>query len=175
MAVRIGGELEQLDKQRERAADAMFLIKCYSDFCRGDASRLESLRRTGSLEDSIKCAVVARQLTMIARRAEGNSHSRELIEKFSETLEKDLLKQFDKAYRKARWDPMKVGYYVLACVSLGTKHNRTVPKFFTTLMGVLQSLKSLSISTISSSIWKCLSLARLYQKGICRFTTHSHT
>ncbi|RPB24810.1 exocyst complex component Sec10 [Terfezia boudieri ATCC MYA-4762] len=101
-AVRIGGELEQLDQQRQRAADAMFLIKCYSDFCRGDASRLEALRGTRKIEDSIKCAVVARQLMMVARRTEGNNQSKDLIEKFSETLEKDLLKQFDKAYRKAK-------------------------------------------------------------------------
>ncbi|KAF8426330.1 exocyst complex component Sec10-like protein [Tirmania nivea] len=106
-AVRIGGELEQLDKQRQRAADAMFLIRCYSDFCHGDASRLEALRKTGRIEDSIKCAVVARQLTMIARRSEGSSQSRDLIEKFSETLEKDLLKQFDRASRNKRLEDMK--------------------------------------------------------------------
>ncbi|KAF8449775.1 exocyst complex component Sec10-like protein [Terfezia claveryi] len=106
-AVRIGGELEQLDKQRQRAADAMFLIKCYSDFCRGDASRLEALRGTGKIEDSIRCAVVARQLTMVARRTEGNNQSKDLIEKFSETLEKDLLKQFDDAYKKTKWENMK--------------------------------------------------------------------
>lgn len=110
MAVRIGGELEQLDKQRQRAADAMFLIRCYSEFCRGDASRLEALRKTGRIEDNIRCAVVARQLTMIARRMDGNTQSRGLIEKFSETLEKDLLRQFDKAYRKQQWESMKVGY-----------------------------------------------------------------
>jgi len=107
-AVRIGGELEQLDKQRQRAADAMFLIRCYSDFCSGDASRLEALRKTGKIEDSIRCAVVARQLTMIARRTEGSNQSKDLIEKFSETLEKDLLRQFDKASRKRQWDDMKV-------------------------------------------------------------------
>ena len=108
--MRIGGELEQLDKQRQRAADAMFLIKCYSEFCRGDASRLEALRKTGKTEDNIRCAVVARQLTMIARRAEGKNRSRDLIEKFSETLEKDLLRRFDKAYRKQLWEDMKVWY-----------------------------------------------------------------
>ena len=108
MAVRIGGELEQLDKQRQRAADAMFLIKCYSEFCRGDSSRLEALRKTGEIEDSIRCAIVSRQLTMIARRTEGDSKSKELIEKFSETLEKDLLRQFDRAYRRQQWDAMKV-------------------------------------------------------------------
>ncbi|KAI5809625.1 exocyst complex component Sec10-like protein [Peziza echinospora] len=107
MAVRIGGELEQLDKQRQRASDAVFLIKCYSEFARGDSSRLEALRKTGKIEDSIRCAVVSRQLTMIARRTEGNNQSRDLIEKFSETLEKDLLRQFDRAYRKQQWDAMQ--------------------------------------------------------------------
>ena len=47
---------------------------------------------------------------MIARRTEGSNQSKDLIEKFSETLEKDLLKQFDKAYRKAKWEDMKVRY-----------------------------------------------------------------
>ncbi|KAF8475948.1 exocyst complex component Sec10-like protein [Kalaharituber pfeilii] len=108
MAVRIGEELEQLDKQRQRAADAMFLIKCYSEFCRGDASRLEALRKTGRIEDSIRCAVVSRQLIMIAKRTDGGSStSKGLIEKFSETLEKDLLRQFDRAYRKQQWEAMK--------------------------------------------------------------------
>ena len=68
MAVRIGGELEQIDKQWKRAAVTMFLIQFYPEFCRGDASSLESLRRTGKIEDRMKCVVVARQLTMIARR-----------------------------------------------------------------------------------------------------------
>lgn len=115
MAVHIGGQLEQLDKQRQRAADAMFLIRCYSEFSRGDPSRLESLRKTGRIEDSIRCAVVSRQLTMIAKRttdgAGGNQNrTRELIEKFSETLEKDLLRQFDRAYRKQQWESMKVKF-----------------------------------------------------------------
>ncbi|KAJ5494804.1 hypothetical protein N7463_010891 [Penicillium fimorum] len=34
-------------------------------------------------------------------------NTREIIEKFSETLEKDLLKQFDEFYRKANFDGMK--------------------------------------------------------------------
>lgn len=41
--------------------------------------------------------------------ANGNKrrNTREIIEKFSETLEKDLLKQFDSFYRKANFDGMK--------------------------------------------------------------------
>lgn len=111
MAVRIGGQLEALDKQRQRAEDAKFLIQCYTEFSRGDMGRLESLRRTGRIEDSIRCAVVGRQLSLIVKRTEGpgtNPRTKELIEAFSETLEQDLLRQFDDAYRKFNIESMKV-------------------------------------------------------------------
>lgn len=134
MAVRIGGELEQLDKQRQRAADAMFLITCYSEFCQGNASRLEALRQTGKIEDRIRCAVVARQLEMIARRTEGSNPSKGLIEKFSETLENDLLEQFNSAYKAQQWESMKVGY--VPCMVSGYTLNtgRGVQKYYTTSM-----------------------------------------
>lgn len=115
MAVRIGGQLEQLDKQRQRAEDAKFLIQCYTEFSRGDMGRLESLRRTGRIEDSIRCAVVGRQLSLIVKRTEGpgtNARTKELIESFSETLEQDLLKQFDDAYRRFNVEAMKVGSFL---------------------------------------------------------------
>ena len=112
MAVRIGGQLEQLDMQRQRAEDARFLIECYTEFNRGDTGRLERLRRTGRIEDSIRCAVVSRQLSLIVKRNEGsgaNAKTKVLIEAFSESLEQDLLMQFDDAYRRFRLESMKVG------------------------------------------------------------------
>lgn len=42
-----------------------------------------------------------------AANGSGRRNTREIIEKFSETLEKDLLKQFDSFYRKANFDGMK--------------------------------------------------------------------
>lgn len=116
MAVRIGGQLEALDKQRQRAEDAKFLIACYTEFSRGETRRLEKLRRTGRIEDSIRCAVVSRQLSLIVKRNEGaaaNVKTKELIESFSESLEQDLLKQFDDAYRRFKKDQMKVGTHEL--------------------------------------------------------------
>lgn len=113
MAVRIGGQLEQLEKQRERAEDAKFLIQCYTEFSRGNIGRLERLRKTGRIEDSIRCAVVSRQLSLVVKRSGGpgaHRRTKELIEVFSETLEQDLLKQFDDAYRKFNMDAMKVGW-----------------------------------------------------------------
>ncbi|KAA8894126.1 exocyst complex component Sec10-like protein [Sphaerosporella brunnea] len=110
VAVRIGGQLEQLDKQRQRAEDARFLIQCFTEFNRGETGRLERLRKTGRIEDSIRCAVVSRQLSLIVNRSEGNgstSKTKALIESFSESLEQDLLKQFDDAYRRFKIDSMK--------------------------------------------------------------------
>jgi exocyst complex component 5 len=123
VAVRIGGQLEQLEKQRQRAADAVFLIQCYAEFSKGDTSRLERLRKTGRTDDSVKCAVVARQLSLITKRMEaagtGNStqatNTRILVERFSESLEQDLLNQFDRAYKKQNsdWAVMKACAQVL--------------------------------------------------------------
>lgn len=108
-ASRIGGQLEQLEKQHQRAEDAKFLIQCYIEFSRGDTSRLEKLRRTPWVDDSIKCAVVSRQLSLIVKRNEGTAKpgTKELIEAFSESLEQDLLKQFDDAYREFNVPAMK--------------------------------------------------------------------
>ncbi|EPS42971.1 hypothetical protein H072_3039 [Dactylellina haptotyla CBS 200.50] len=108
-AVSIGGELETLDKQRMRALDAKFLIECYVEFRRGDSSRLEKMRKSGSINDSIKCASITRHLMSIAQKLElpSNDSTRMLIEKFSESLEMDLLAQFDTAYRQMDITAMK--------------------------------------------------------------------
>jgi len=110
MAVQIGGQLEQLDKQRKRATDAKSLIECYSEFARGDSSRLEKMRKSGRIDDSIRCAIISRQLITIAEKMDlaGEDRTRRLIEKFSESLEKDLLNQFDIAYRQMDITAMKV-------------------------------------------------------------------
>ncbi|EEH43749.1 exocyst subunit SEC10 [Paracoccidioides brasiliensis Pb18] len=132
VAVETGRKLEELDLQRRRALDAHFLIECWDEVSnRGELSLLENLRRSGSGEGKVRSAHIARQLlrisqsldpaswsdtnatpTIIGMAANGSSTSkrintREIIEKFSETLEKDLLKQFDDFYRKANFDGMR--------------------------------------------------------------------
>lgn len=132
MAVETGKRLEELDRQRRRALDAHFLIQCWDGVCnRGDLSLLEGLRRSGTGEAKVRSAHIARQLLRISQRLDAQSwqelpskgygsssedlsegsaprrNTREIIEKFSETLEKDLLKQFDDFYRKANFDGMR--------------------------------------------------------------------
>ncbi|KAJ5248635.1 hypothetical protein N7468_000086 [Penicillium chermesinum] len=136
MAVETGRRLEELDRQRRRALDAHFLLECWDGVCnRGEITLLENLRRSGTGEAKVRSAHIARQLLRISQRLDpkswqenpspSNGHygsssedsnggsdtprrnTREIIEKFSETLEKDLLKQFDEFYRKANFDGMK--------------------------------------------------------------------
>lgn len=130
VAVQIGEKLEDLDKQRRRALDANFLIQCWLEVSEtGNLISLEDARRQGSGEGKVRCAVVARQLMRISQRLDPHSwtqangarkvnglrkgsdsykghNTKEIIEKFSETLEKDLLKEFDAAYRKQNFDGM---------------------------------------------------------------------
>ena len=130
IAVQIGEKLEDLDKQRRRALDANFLIQCWLEVSEtGELISLEEVRRQGGGEGKVRCAIIARQLMKISQRLDqyswkqtngskkingvtnGNPsykgvNTKELIEKFSETLEKDLLKQFDSSYRKQNFDDM---------------------------------------------------------------------
>jgi hypothetical protein len=131
VAVQIGERLEALDKQRRRAQDATFLIQCWLEVSEaGQLTSLEDMiRRQGSGDNKVRCAVIARQLMKMSQRLDPSSWSqpngtkkingttngvtgykghntRELIEKFSETLEKDLLKQFDESYRRQNFDDM---------------------------------------------------------------------
>lgn len=137
MAVETGRKLEELDRQRRRALDAHFLLECWDEVSnRGEMTLLENLRRSGSGEAKVRSAQIARQLLRISQRLDPGSwgdskgkgkaavhgngttedeeqangarqNTREIIEKFSETLEKDLLKQFDEFYRKANFEGMK--------------------------------------------------------------------
>ncbi|KAI9878429.1 MAG: Exocyst complex component 5 [Pleopsidium flavum] len=133
VAVKIGERLEELDRQRTRAEDAKFLIQCWLEISeRGELTSLEEVRRHGGGDGKVRCAHIARQLMKISQRLDPDSWShvngngkavngvngvngredkhqstREIIEKFSETLEKDLLKQFDEFYRSANFDSMR--------------------------------------------------------------------
>jgi hypothetical protein len=130
VAVQIGEKLEELDIQRKRALDANFLIQCWLEVSEvGQLTSLEDMIRRQGGGDKVRCAVIARQLMRMSQRLDLSSwaqtnkskkvngtsngivgsrghNTREIIEKFSETLEKDLLKQFDDSYRKQSFDDM---------------------------------------------------------------------
>ncbi|KAK4154636.1 exocyst complex component Sec10-like protein [Chaetomidium leptoderma] len=131
IAVQIGEKLEELDRKRRKAQDANFLIQCWTEVTEtGQLTSLEEIQRQGGAENKVRCAVIARQLMRISQRLDlaswgqatngfrGNGvtngvtgtnrrhNTREALEKFSELLEQDLLKQFNNSYRRQNFDDM---------------------------------------------------------------------
>ncbi|KAK2069010.1 hypothetical protein P8C59_003620 [Phyllachora maydis] len=133
IAVQIGEKLEELDRKRRKAQDAMFLIQCWTEVSdTGQLTSLEEIQRQGGSENKVRCAVISRQLMRISQRLDPTarpqqpngsraSHSaangaaagaqrtyktREVIEKFSEMLEQELLQQFNQSYRRQNFDDM---------------------------------------------------------------------
>ncbi|KAF1946285.1 exocyst complex component Sec10 [Clathrospora elynae] len=126
IAMRIGERLEELDRQRKRALDAKFLIECWQEVSeRGELNILEDQRRSG---DIVRCAEIARQLLRISTRlgpeggqrvnGEGQSgtkrpvhqarhNAKEVIEKFLENLEQDLLSKFQECYARPNYAGMR--------------------------------------------------------------------
>lgn len=109
-AIRIGEQLETIDKQRNRASEAHDLIEFYYMFARGDTSKLERLRKEGGREGRMKTAVIARRLAAISREVDvaGSEHTRDSIDRYCERFERDMLKLFDKFYRRS--DPKMMSH-----------------------------------------------------------------
>ncbi|KAH9821082.1 exocyst complex component Sec10-like protein [Melampsora americana] len=101
-AIRIGEQLESIDRVRARASDAHDIILYYNEFARGDTTRLEALRKEGK-QGRASVALVIRRLLAVARDVEGvegGEETRATIEKYAERFEKDMLRLFEKAYLK---------------------------------------------------------------------------
>ncbi|KAG0145204.1 hypothetical protein CROQUDRAFT_659005 [Cronartium quercuum f. sp. fusiforme G11] len=101
-AIRIGEQLEAIDRVRSRASDAHDIILYYNEFARGDTTRLEALRKEGK-QGRATVALVIRRLLAVAKEVEGvegGEETRATIEKYAERFEKDMLRLFEKAYLK---------------------------------------------------------------------------
>ncbi|CAH7688197.1 exocyst complex component Sec10-like protein [Phakopsora pachyrhizi] len=100
--IRVGEQLESIDKARSRASEVHDIILYYNEFARGETNRLEALRKEGK-DGRSKVAVVARRLLAVSKEVEGVEGSevtRTTIEKYAERFEKDMLRLFEKAYLK---------------------------------------------------------------------------
>ncbi|KAH8675969.1 exocyst complex component protein [Xylariales sp. PMI_506] len=130
IAVQIGEKLEELDRKRRRAQDANFLIQCWLEVSEtGELTSLQDIQRQGGAENKVRCAVIAQQLMRISQRLDqaawgqgssqrngitngvigsgrSNYNTREVLEKFCETLEQELLKQFNNSYRRQNFEDM---------------------------------------------------------------------
>ncbi|CUA70358.1 Exocyst complex component sec10 [Schizosaccharomyces pombe 972h-] [Rhizoctonia solani] len=102
-AIRIGEQLESVHLGRQRAQAAYDLFDHYNRLSRGDTSSLETLKKeTKSREGTRQVAIILRRLNIVAKEVDvpGADTTRENIERYCEKFEKDMLKLFDRYYRK---------------------------------------------------------------------------
>ncbi|KXS21231.1 exocyst complex component Sec10 [Gonapodya prolifera JEL478] len=99
-AVRIGEQLEVINKQKAKATEARDVIVYFLEMQSGDNRRLESLRQSGP-DGEYQVAIISRRLSAIAKEidAPGTEKTRANIERYCEELEKTMLDSFDNAYR----------------------------------------------------------------------------
>jgi exocyst complex component 5 len=89
------------------------LFTYYLDFAHdGNSDRLDSLQLSSDQAGKSKCAIMTRRLLHLAKDMDEEGRIRESIEKYGERLEKDLLKGFDRAYRRGDLREMRVCFLV---------------------------------------------------------------
>ncbi|KAG8688735.1 Exocyst complex component 5, partial [Ceratobasidium sp. 395] len=96
-------QLESVHVSRQRAQAAHDLFHHYNQLSRGDTSSLEALKKEGkNREGTRQVAIILRRLNVVAKEVDvpGADVTREHIDKYCEKFEKDMLKLFDRYYRK---------------------------------------------------------------------------
>ncbi|KAF8514881.1 exocyst complex component Sec10 [Hysterangium stoloniferum] len=109
-AVRIGEQLESVHISRQRAQAAYDLIDYYNHFSKGDTTRLDNLQKEGGRDGRHQTAIILRRLSIVAKEVDMPSadKTRENIDKYCEKFEKNMLRLFDRCYRKG--DPKMMNH-----------------------------------------------------------------
>jgi exocyst complex component 5 len=101
--------------------DAKDLFTYYVDFAYDNASdRLDSLQLSSDQSGKSECAIMTRRLLNLSKDLDTEGRIKESIEKYGEHLEKELLKSFDKAYRRGDLKEMRQYAKVLHDFNGGT-------------------------------------------------------
>lgn len=112
-AIRIGEQLETIDKERSKASESRDIIEYFMEFQDGSSERLDTLRQSGE-EGQLKTAIIGRRLNAVAKEVDNDTNAKMAIEKFCESFEKEILEEFDKAYEEG--DPRVMAVRVLFMV-----------------------------------------------------------
>lgn len=109
----LGQQLNKISNLRDRSTETIFLIRAYHGFYTKDKyDPLEYLRTSGAYEDRVKCARSVNNLLTLAKKIEAPEFAKttkcvKVIEKFSETMELDLLASFREYSKEDNYAKMR--------------------------------------------------------------------
>lgn len=122
-AIQIGKSLDALSSQLSRAQASSRVVSTYLSLRENDKA-LRELRRKKLTIDEAK---FVRNLLQICRDIDlkESQHTKGLVEKFTESVERDVLADFDEAYRKGDLPTMRMCSEILCEFNGGSSIHRT--------------------------------------------------
>lgn len=109
----LGNSLNKITNSRDRSLETIFLIRSYHGFYTKDSYQpLETLRLSKRFDDRVKCAKTVSNLITLAKKIESpdlpkTTKCLNTIEKYSETMERNLLNKFEVASDEDEFEMMK--------------------------------------------------------------------
>lgn len=109
----LSNSLSKITNSRDISTETIFLIRAYHGFFTKEKyDPLDSLRTSQNYDDKLKCAKTVSNLLTLSRKLESPEiartlHCVEVIEKFSEHMERNLLNKFEVALESDEFEIMK--------------------------------------------------------------------
>eukprot|EP00158_Paraphelidium_tribonemae_P008362 Partr_v1_DN28561_c0_g1_i4_m72883 putative Exocyst complex component protein len=107
-AMLIGEQLEALDKQRIRAQEAKDLVLYFGEFNLQKSARLDAIKNSDGTAGKEKAAGIVKRLFALAKEVDlpVTETARAGIQSYYEVIEKEILQDFDHAYRDGNIEGM---------------------------------------------------------------------
>lgn len=109
----LGHSLNKITNSRDRSLETIFLIRAYHGFYTKEKfDALETLRTSSKYDDKTKCAKTVANLLTLAKKIESpdlpkTTKCLQVIEKYSEVMERNLLNKFEVASEEGHFDIMR--------------------------------------------------------------------
>lgn len=157
----LGQSLNKISNSRDRSTETIFLIRAYHGFfTKSKYDPLEKLRTSKKYEDKVKCAKTVNNLLTLAKKIISSDIPKTLqcvtvIEKFGETMERDLLKKFDVYYESDEYERMREVASILHQYNGGS----TVIQLFVNKHDFMMDIENLDDNSIidNETVWQNLS------------------
>lgn len=109
----LGKSLTKITNSRDKSNGIIFLIRAYHGFFTKEKyDPLNELHKSNNYEDRLKCARLVNNLLGLSKKIASTDlprteHCVTVIEKFCETMERDLLSNFDAYYESDEYESMR--------------------------------------------------------------------
>eukprot|EP00158_Paraphelidium_tribonemae_P008363 Partr_v1_DN28561_c0_g1_i5_m72885 putative exocyst complex component len=160
-AMLIGEQLEALDKQRIRAQEAKDLVLYFGEFNLQKSARLDAIKNSDGTAGKEKAAGIVKRLFALAKEVDlpVTETARAGIQSYYEVIEKEILQDFDHAYRDGNIEGMARNAKILfdfnggqSCIQIFVNQHVFFSNHFMTAGGGMPMTKESPTSPLPSNL-----------------------